>query len=461
MREQDGPEADSRLAFAIICLGSFLAPLLVHSSTLGIPTMSEDLDMDARAISWFPLALVVGNAVAQFPAGKLGDMFGHNRVFVLGLLIAAAASLMGGIAINGTMVTAARFMQGVGNAAIFATAMALISNIYSAELRGAMTGIYVAIGYLGVTGGPLFGGLLIEPFGWRSVFLIPVIFFIIAAIAGYHRLPSKDPQAADVGRFDFAGTLLYSLAIAIIASSMLRIKDYGSSLALLLGLVILGVFVVHQRRKLHPLIDFGLLLESRAFGFACLILVFLQGAIYAVPFVATLYLQYIQALSPQTTGFVLMLQAVSTAVIALFSGRLIGRVSSIQLIGTGIGVGLAGFLLIIFANGAYAFFLIPLGLVAIGICAGLVETPTINFMMGCVAGHQRGSASAAVNSARMFGSLIGISAISVLLSLTIGDAMITPAVYDALGLAVRDYFLIASVMILLCGASLFLARRSA
>ena len=113
--------------------------------------MSEDLDMDARAISWFPLALVVGNAVAQFPAGKLGDMFGHNRVFVLGLLIAAAASLMGGIAINGTMVTAARFMQGVGNAAIFATAMALISNIYSAELRGAMTGIYVAIGYLGVT----------------------------------------------------------------------------------------------------------------------------------------------------------------------------------------------------------------------------------------------------------------------------------------------------------------------
>jgi MFS family permease len=230
---------------------------------------------------------------------------------------------------------------------------------------------------------------------------------------------------------------------------------------LLLGLVILGVFVVHQRRKLHPLIDFGLLLESRAFGFACLILVFLQGAIYAVPFVATLYLQYIQALSPQTTGFVLMLQAVSTAVIALFSGRLIGRVSSIKVIGTGIGVGLAGFLLIIFANSDYAFFLIPLGLVAIGICAGLVETPTINFMMGCVAGHQRGSASAAVNSARMFGSLIGISAISVLLSLTIGDAMITPAVYDALGLAVRDYFLIASVMILLCGASLFLARRSA
>jgi len=157
----------------------------------------------------------------------------------------------------------------------------------------------------------------------------------------------------------------------------------------------------------------------------------------------------------------LMLQAVSTAMVALFSGRLIGRVSAMQLIGTGIGAGLAGFLLIIFANGDSAFVLIPAGLVAIGVCAGLVETPTINFMMGCVAGHQRGSASAAVNSARMFGSLIGISAISVLLSLTIGDAMITPAVYDALGLAVRDYFLIASVMILLCGASLFLARRSA
>jgi len=377
------------------------------------------------------------------------------------LLVAAAASLIGGIAINGTMVTAARFMQGVGNAAIFATAIALISNIYSAEHRGAMTGIYVAIGYLGVTGGPLFGGLLIDPFGWRSVFLIPVIIFIIAAIAGYYRLPRKITHTVNVGRFDFAGALLYGLAIAIIASSLLRINDYGSSLALLPGLLLLGVFFIHQRSKANALIDFRLFLESRAFGFACLILVFLQGAIYAVPFVATLYLQYIQDLSPQATGFVLMLQAVSTALIALFSGRLIGRVSSIQLIGTGIGIGLAGFLFIVFANSDYAFFLIPLGLVAIGICAGLVETPTINFMMGCVAGHQRGSASAAVNSARMFGSLFGISAISILLSLTIGDAMITPAVYDALSFAVRDYFLIASFMIVLCGASLFLARRSA
>ena len=322
-------------------------------------------------------------------------------------------------------------------------------------------GVYVAIGYLGVTGGPLFGGLVLGPFGWRSVFLIPVIFFLLAAAAGYYRLPSRTTlSAGEASRFDFAGTALYSLAIATIASALLRVSAQGSSLALLLGLALLGGFVVHQRGKSQPLIDFKLFSASRAFGPACLILVFLQGAIYAAPFVVTLYLQYVHALSPRTTGLVLMVQAVSTAMIALFSGRLIGRISSAGLIGTGTCIGLAGFLLMVFASGDSTLVIIPIGLLAIGVCAGLVEAPTISFMMGCVAPNQRGSASAAVNSARMFGSLLGISSISVLLSLTVGDAMITPEVYDALSLAVRAYFLVASIMISLCGASLFLARRS-
>ena len=461
MKTQNETGARPGLAFAIICLGSFLAPLLVHSSTLGIPAMSKSLDMDASAISWFPLALVVGNAIAQFPAGRLGDMFGHNRVFVAGLLIAATASLLGGLAINGAMVTAARFMQGVGNAAIFATAMALISDLYSVEQRGKIMGVYLAIGYLGVTGGPLFGGLVIGLFGWRPVFLIPVAFFILAAIAGHYRLPPKKAYGVNPQRFDFTGTLLYGLAIAITASSLLRIDDKGSSLALFAGLALLGLFVLHQRGKLHPLIDFRLFLENRTFGFSCLVLLFLQGGIYAVPFVATLYLQYIQALSPQSAGLILMLQAVSTAIIALFSGRFIGRVSNVRLIAIGIGMGLAGMLFIILAETGTNFALIPMGLVAIGACAGLVETPAINFMMGCVAEDQRGSASAALNSARMFGSLVGISAISALMNLYLGDTMITPAVYAELALAVQGYFLIAALMIGLCGASLFLASRSA
>ncbi len=453
------PRSSVNLQIAVICIGSFFVPMLINASTLGIPAMSRELAIDTRLISWLPLAMVLASSMTQFPVGKLGSIFGRKHIFIAGLLFVVLASLVGAVAKNGETLVLSRSIQGIGNALVFATSLTLISDLVPEHMRGQVTGIYVGIAYLGVTGGPLFGGVVIENLGWRSVFYIPIPFLLAVSVAAAYFLPQTSRD--DDKSFDYIGSLDYALGVLILALSLLNITSPLAVVGIFAGVATLAIFVSIQRRAANPLVDIELFTQNRSFGYLCLVLTLFNAGLFSIPFVLTLYLQYIQALSAQTAGFVLMAQAVSTAIMAPTTGRLLKRFSSVQLCYTGVALGIAGLLIGSLLTRDSSLWQLVTAIVLLGISAGMVETPLISFMMSSVDERNRGAASASINSTRILGSLISIAVISLFLNLLMGDALITREVFPQLVSAVKSYFGVATLFACAAAFTLWRAIRSA
>ena len=449
----DPNDAISRpgLSTGIIILGCFIAPLLVHSSTLAIPAIARDLALDARTISWFTMTLVIGNVSFMLPAARLGDRYGRKRLFVLGMLLAALASLLGAVAQDSLTLMACRFFQGMGNAIIFGNGLALINGITPVEKRGRVTGIYAAFCYLGIVSGPLMGGYVIDHFNWRMVFFIPVPILLLASLVGavslkWERFGNRD------SRFDISGSIIYTLAILLLAPGVQNINTLTGQLTIALGLTLLAGFCWQQMVKSDPLIELGLFVRNRLFGFSCLATLFIYVGLFSLPFIITLYLQYIKAISAQAAGLILISQAIFTALVATFSGLLSERYSSHYIAISGVFIVACGLLLLCRIDAGSSLLEVIAALCLIGVGAGLIDTPIIHAALGTVTVEHLGSASAAINTMRMMGGFISIGILSALLNIQIGDALITPAVYDELLVVVHWYFVL-SIGFALCAAA--------
>lgn len=427
------------LSLATVCLGSALAPLLVHSSTLGIPVIALELSLDSHTISLFPLALVIGNAITQFPAARLGDRFGRKRVFATGLVIAAGASALGALSTVAWAIIACRFFQGIGNAFIFATGVALVIDIASESQRARMLGVYTAACYLGITSGPLLGGIIIQHLGWRAVFYLPVPLLLLTAAVCLKALHWESHGDRN-RRFDFVGMVTYSIAIMCIAPALQGIAASGSIPVLAIGVLFLAGFALDQYRKPLPMVDVRMLVHNTRFGLSCLAMFLVHTSTYSIPFTMTLYLQYVRALSPQDTGLVLMLQAVLTALVSPLGSKL-SEYFTIRCITCGglacLGAGLAVFAAL---NQSTPVMFVPLALILVGAGIGLFEPLAINFAMSAAGEEFRGGAAALVNSTRMLGSFVSLGLIAANLSLSLGGEMINAAAHDGLSVSVHRYF---------------------
>ncbi len=439
------------LSLGIIILGCFTAPLLVHSSTLAIPAIANDLALDARTISWFTMALVIGNVSFMLPAARLGDRFGRKRLFMLGLLLAAVASLLGALAQSGLSLMLCRFLQGMGNAIIFGNGLALINGITPIEKRGRVTGIYAAFCYLGIVSGPLMGGYVIDHFNWRMVFFVPVPVLLLAALVGtvgmkWERFGNRN------SRFDISGSVIYTVAILLLAPGVQNINTLSGQVTIALGLALLGAFCWQQLVKKDPLIELGLFARNRLFSFSCLATLFIYVGLFSLPFIITLYLQYIKAIGAQTAGLILISQAIFTALVAPFSGLLSERYPSHHIAITGVLIVAGGLLLLCRIDAGSSLLEVIVALCLIGVGAGLIDTPIIHAALATVTLEHLGGASAAINTMRMMGGFISIGIISALLNIQIGEALITPAVYDELLIVVHWYFIL-SIGFALCAAA--------
>jgi MFS family permease len=446
----NAPVSRPLLSTGIIILGSFIAPLLVHSSTLAIPAIARELALDARTISWFTMTLVIGNVSFMLPAARLGDRFGRKRLFVLGMLLAASASLLGAMAQSSPALMACRFLQGMGNAIIFGNGLALINGITPIGKRGRVTGIYAAFCYLGIVSGPLMGGYVIDHLSWRMVFFLPVPFLLLASLVGAVSL--KWERFGKRGtRFDMSGSILYTLAILALAPGVQNINTLTGQLMIALGLALLAGFCWQQMVKTDPLIELGLFVRNRLFGFSCLATLFIYVGLFSLPFIITLYLQYIKAISAQAAGLILISQAIFTALVAPLSGLLSERYPSHHIAISGALIITSGLLLLCRIDAGSNLFEVVAALCLIGVGAGLIDTPIIHAALATVTLENLGSASAAINTMRMMGGFISIGIISALLNIQIGGALITPDVYDEL-LAVVHWYFFLSIASALCAA---------
>ena len=416
--------AVAKFALIIVCLGSIIGPIGMASVNIAIPDLAADLQANAKMVSWLPTLFILSSVIFMLPASKLADNYGRKRIYAYGLALNAFSSFMCGLGTSIEWLLFWRFVQGAAAAAIFGTGVAIITSVTPAHKRGAALGITAACVYVGLTVAPAVGGWLTELWGWRSVFLFQVPIVIALLLLIKIRL-TGEWKNAEKTQYDWWGTGIF----AVFSSSLV----YGLSiLPNMLGFAMLGLsvisltfFIVHQSRSRRPLIRVQMFRESRVFSLSLATSLLMYASNFPLVFLMSLYLQYVKDLSPSHAGQVILVQALSMAIMAPLSGKLADRFEPRLVATLGCVIVAFGLYVLSLMNTETSITYIACSLLLIGFGFGLFSTPNNNAIMGGVQVHEVGVASASMNLSRTIGNLFGMSLVNLMVHYYLGNAQFT------------------------------------
>jgi EmrB/QacA subfamily drug resistance transporter len=301
-----------------VCAGAFMLLVDVTIVNVALPDMARQLHTTFTDLQWVIdlYALVLGALVLT--VGSVADRFGRRRLYLLGLVLFAASSLTCGLAPNVGVLIAARGVQGLGAAAMFATTMALISSSYSGRDRGVAFGAWGAVNGAAAAAGPIIGGLLTTHFGWRWIFLVNLPVSVVAvALTLVVVVESRDPHPR---RVDVPGMVSFTVAAAALTYALIR-GAWASGLTLgLLAVTVVALvsFVLVERRRSDPMLDLSLL-RNRSFTAMLLAGGLLSAAAWSSMAYLSLWLQSVLDLSPIQAGLVVLPSALGAFIVSAVS----------------------------------------------------------------------------------------------------------------------------------------------
>jgi MFS family permease len=327
----------------------------------------------------------------------------------------------------------------------FSTGVAILMSVFPMEERGKVLGVNVAAVYLGLSCGPLLGGVLTHAFGWRSIFLatVPIGFLIIL----FTLLKIKGEWIEAKGEpFDLTGSILYSTTLAAIIYGFSLLPGASGGLLILLGAVMFLIFVKWEIRSKTPIFNIDLFRRNRVFAFSNLAALINYGATFAVNFLLSLYLQLIKGLNPQEAGMILVFQPIIQVIFSPFAGKLSDRMEPGRVASTGMAMTAVGLFLFNFLDEktAISFIIANLGFMGIGFA--LFSSPNTNAVMSSVEKKFYGLASGTVGTMRTIGMMFSMGMVMLIFSLTIGRTQITPSYYPFFVKSMKAVFIISTVL---------------
>jgi EmrB/QacA subfamily drug resistance transporter len=391
-----------------ICTGACMLLVDVTIVTVALPDMARQLNTTFSDLQWVIdlYALVLGALVLT--VGAMADRFGRRRLYIIGLAVFAAASLTCGLAPNVSVLIAARGVQGVGAAAMFATTMALISNTYTGRERGMAFGIWGAVNGAASAVGPIIGGLLTANFGWRWIFLVNLPVSVVAVALTLRVVTeSRDPRPR---RVDVPGMVTFTIAAAALTYALIRGAWGSPETITLIAVAVAGLaaFVATERRSAAPMLDLRLL-RNRTFAAMLLGGALLSAAAWAGMTYQSLWLQSVLGLSAIKAGLVLLPAAAAAFIVSGQVGRILHRTSPRWMVGTGLLViGIGALVQAVLRESSSWPVIIP-GLVLVGAGAGLAIASMTSTAMSAVPWQQAGMAAGAMSAFRQLGYAFGIA----------------------------------------------------
>lgn len=448
-----------RATIAMILLSSVATAMMLASVHVALPHIARELSIDAVTLSWIPMAYLLASAACVLAFGRLADMFGRKRIFLLGSAAAVIASLISAAADTIAILLVGRLLQGVAAAMLFSTQIAIISSVYPPQRRGAAIGYTISAVYFGLTLGPVLSGFLIEPLSWRAAFLTHVPLSLLALYIGLAHLPFEW-RADERGEFDAFGALLYALAIVVLMVGLSNLPSVQGFVLAAAGIAGMCVFVRHEHRHPHPIFEVELFYTNRMFTLSCIASLMMYTATFANVVLVSLFLQFLKGVGPAMAGVIMMAQPAVMAAVSPLAGRLSDKVepriiASLGMMVTAVGLGLFAVLDAESPLGA-----VVVCLLTTGFGFSLFSSPNANAIMSAVERGAYARASSAMSVMRVMGQLTSMGAVATIFSILLGPVAITPQVYPALGHAISVCYAFGAVMCLL-GVALSLARGDA
>lgn len=432
--EVTGPQRNPWLVLSVLCLAIFM--LLLDTTIVNVAQREIQLGLDASLtqIQWVLDSYILTYAVLLLTLGRLGDVFGRRRLFIIGMAIFTAASaLCGASAWLGDLVglsgvnalILARVLQGLGGAFMMPQTLSMISVVFPPEKRGAAMGIWGGITALGAVVGPIIGGLIVTNYAWEWVFLINIPVGIAAIVATILIVPeSRDRRASRA--IDWAGVLLSGGGIFAFTFASIEGNHFGWTSPTILALyaaavILIAAFIWWERRTPNALMRLELF-KIRNFSVGTLIGFIVAFGMLGIFFPMTLYLQGVLGFSPIRAGLTMAPMSVTIMMAAPLAGRFTDRVGPRWILFGGLALVTTGILLIVSqVNTETTWQRLFAPLMVTGLGMGLTFAPMTAAAMREVPQHIAGSASGIINTARNVGQVLGIAILGSVLQARLGD----------------------------------------
>jgi EmrB/QacA subfamily drug resistance transporter len=446
-------QADTRrwLVLGVMCLSLLLIVMDNTIVNVALPTLQRDLDASTTQLQWVVDAYILVFAGLLLTMGSLGDRFGRRGALAIGLSVMGTASILSSFANSADQLIATRALMGVGGAMIMPATLSIITNVFTDRRERAQAiAIWSATAGAAVAIGPVTGGWLLEHFWWGSVFLVNVPVVVFALVLGQLFVPtSRDPSAPPI---DVPGALLSIAGLVVLVWAIIEGPGGWTDPEILgafaLSAVLLGIFVLWERRVPFPMLDVSFFRNPR-FSAASGAIMLTFFAMFGSLFLLTQFLQSILGYTPLEAGIRLLPMAGVMLVISPLSAKLVERIGSKIVVATGLSVGAVGLIIAsrLTAGASYPEVLASLVVLAAGLA--LVMPPATESIMGSLPLAKAGVGSAVNDTTRQVGGALGVAVLGSVMSSTYGprvsDAISglpvsseqATAIHDQLGAALR------------------------
>jgi MFS transporter, DHA2 family, multidrug resistance protein len=432
----------------VLCLSTLVLVIDNMVLTVAVPPLAEDLHASAQDTQWILDSYILVFAGLLLTSGSLSDRFGRRRVMIIGLALFGAASLLAPLAGSPTELVLARVVMGVGGALIMPSTLSILITVFDDKERRKAMAAWSAVAMLGLVGGPVLGGVLIEAFWWGAVFLINVPVAVLAIVAALVLMPeSKGPQR----KADPLGAILSAVGMTALVWTIIELpkdglahpRTLGSLVAAVVGLV---GFVVWERRTASPMVPLGLF-RNRNFSGGSFALTLVQIGNGGLLLVLTQYLQFVLGYSPMAAGLAFIPLALASLVFNTIGATLGQKIGNRALASVGLTVMAAAFAVLATVSADEGFFVVGAGLLLLGAGGGLAMPAAISLLMGEVPPEQAGVGSALNDTIQQAGAALGVAILGSVVSSvftsglpasspqSIGDALTVAATTGDTGLA--------------------------
>ena len=396
---------------------------------VAVPQIATALKEDPALVTWVPTASLIGTTAFSIPFGRLSDVWGRKRLYLLGLVTVGVSGLLCGFAQNVYQLIGLRLLTGASSALIAANAWALISEVFSSQERGKALGINTAVGFLGLSLGPVIGGSLITQFGtWRVTFfsLVPV-YFILSALS-YKWLPGGT-TSGQRRPSDLPGSLSFicGLALLMLGLSFGRVSGWTSSSTLAIfgsSIIILGLFgYLELRIARDPMLDLRIFSRNSQFTLGNIsTLLHYMSAHQGLTVLIAFYVQWALNRSAAVAGIITLAKFLTMAIFSPFSGWLSDRIGPRWLCALGMAF-VTGSLVLLANMGPDASLVnVFLRLSLLGVGIGLFASPNINSVLGSLSKDKLGTASGTLGTFRSLGGTLGLVLVGIIIGGGIAEA---------------------------------------
>jgi EmrB/QacA subfamily drug resistance transporter len=424
-----------------MCFALFMIMLDNTVVNVALPSIQKDLGASISGLEWTINGYTLSFAVLLATGGRLGDIFGRRRMFLLGVVIFTLSSATAGFAVSSTDLVVSRIVQGVGAALMMPATLSIITDAFPASERGKAMGMWAGVSALALAVGPVLGGFLTEHVSWRAIFYLNIPVAIGAVTAALFAV--RESRDTTVGReVDYAGVAALTGGLTALIFALVEGNSWGwgsaEIVALLAGAVLgLSAFVAIERRVKVPMVDFSLLSDRNFLG-AVVVALIVSFAMLGVFFFLALYMQDILLYSPLEAGVRFLPSTLMIVGVAPVAGRLSDRYGPRWLIAGGLAVVAASLYSFsgIAVDSGYLD-LLP-GFMLLGIGIAMTMSPMTSAAMNAVPVQKAGVASGVLSMFRMVGGSLGVAVTGAIFQARVGTSFETASpqqFVDALGFA--------------------------